>query len=151
MASNSPLVPSPDAPVPRPGPAKPASFIDAVSNAVTQSVFTRFCANIFVLCVLLGALGLAIYQEIVLGHIDSVVWTILTGGFMSSISILGINQGVMLQPLNKAATTGAATADTSVEVVNPAAQSNPQSLPIVNVSSNQATKPISLISKKIGG
>lgn len=79
-------------------------MIDALSNATTQSVLTRFLANIFVFLVLVTALLAAGYEMLNNQPINPLLTSILATGVGYALHMLGLNQGVTLEPVTPAAT-----------------------------------------------
>ena len=74
--------------------------MSSLTNAVTQSVLTRLLANIFAFLVLVSALGIAVYQFLTTGTTSPIIGTILGYGLGYAIHVLGINQGVTLEPVS---------------------------------------------------
>lgn len=73
--------------------------MNGLYNAVNQSLLTRMLANLFVFIVLIAALGVACFELIAYHNIDNPVSMVLGTGLGYAINLLGINQGVTLQPL----------------------------------------------------
>lgn len=75
--------------------------MEAIKNATSASILTRFLANIFIFIFLLTAMTVAAVQ-IIQGHeVSPIILTVLGTGTGYALHVVGINQGVTLQPLNK--------------------------------------------------
>src|SRR5579885_1535315 len=73
-------------------------FMDSLNAAVSQSLLTRFLANIFAFCVLMAALGLAVYDIVTGQALSPILTTVLGTGIGYALHLLGLNQGVTLSP-----------------------------------------------------
>lgn len=71
---------------------------EGLSNAVTASILTRLLANIFAFLVLCAALLVATWELISSQPINPFVATILGTGIGYVLHLLGLNQGVTLEP-----------------------------------------------------
>ena len=78
-------------------------MIDALSNATRQSTLTRFLANIFIFAVLMTALAAAGYQLLTNEPINPVLTSVLATGLGYALHMLGLNQGVTLEPVQPTA------------------------------------------------
>lgn len=75
--------------------------MEAINNAVTASILTRFLANLFIFMFLVASMIVAAVQ-IIQGHdVSPIIMTVLGTGIGYALHVVGINQGVTLQPLNK--------------------------------------------------
>ncbi len=72
--------------------------MDSLNAAVSQSLLTRFLANIFAFCVLMAALGLAVYDIVTGQALSPILTTVLGTGIGYALHLLGLNQGVTLSP-----------------------------------------------------
>lgn len=75
------------------------NFLDGLSKATTASVLTRFLANVFAFMLLASALAVGTVELLAGQPINSYVLLILGAGLGYVLNVLGINQGVTLQPL----------------------------------------------------
>lgn len=73
--------------------------MDALANATRQSTLTRFLANIFIFCVMMTALLAAAYQLLTRQVVDPLLTSILATGIGYGLHMLGLNQGVTLEPV----------------------------------------------------
>lgn len=73
-------------------------MIDSFSRAVTMSVLTRALAIIFAFCVLMAALGLAIFELAAGQPINPLLSTVLGTGMGYALHAIGLNQGLILEP-----------------------------------------------------
>jgi hypothetical protein len=74
------------------------NFMDSLKNAVTASVMTRLLANIFVFLFLCTSLVVAAIQVINGHEVSPIIMTVLGTGIGYALHVLGINQGVTLEP-----------------------------------------------------
>lgn len=72
--------------------------MQALVNAVTQSVMTRFLANIFLFLLVISALGIAGYEIILNQPVNTIILSLLSIGAGNALAILGINHGSTLTP-----------------------------------------------------
>lgn len=77
------------------------TFLEEFSAAITQSILTRFLANVFLFLVLGSGLVIGVYEimhgQAVNDYAKSIVWA----GVGYSLHLLGLNQGVTLQSIKK--------------------------------------------------
>lgn len=78
--------------------------MDSLANATQMSILTRFLANIFIFCVLMTTLLAAGFQLINHQAIDPLLTSVLATGIGYSLHMLGLNQGVTLEPVTPSAT-----------------------------------------------
>lgn len=76
--------------------------MDSLNAAVSQSLLTRLLANIFAFCVLMAALGLAVYDIVSGQALSPILTTVLGTGIGYALHLLGLNQGVTLSPMSGA-------------------------------------------------
>jgi hypothetical protein len=75
--------------------------MEAIKNATSASILTRFLANVFIFMLMVAAMVVAAVQ-IIQGHdVSPIIMTVLGTGTGYALHVVGINQGVTLQPLNK--------------------------------------------------
>ncbi len=74
-------------------------IVNGLSNAVNQSVMTRFMANIISSVAILTALMVVAIQALTRQPLDPWFVGIAGIGIGQYVSVLGINQGVTLQPM----------------------------------------------------
>lgn len=72
--------------------------MQALINAITQSVLTRFLANIFLFLLVLSALTVAGYEILSGQPINSLVQNLLLLAAGYAVTILGINHGSTMTP-----------------------------------------------------
>lgn len=77
------------------------NFMDSLKNAVTASVLTRLLANIFVFLFLCTSLIVAAIQILNGQQVSSIIMTVLGTGIGYALHVVGINQGVTLEPSSK--------------------------------------------------
>lgn len=84
---------------------------ESLGHAVTASILTRLLANIFVFAILVAATIVGAIELVNHEVPNSYVVLILGAGLGYAMSLLGINQGVTLQPLTN---TPPAPKDTTI-------------------------------------
>lgn len=84
--------------------------MDSLANATQMSILTRFLANIFIFCVLMVSLVAAAYQLVTHQPIDPILTSILATGIGYGLHMLGLNQGVTLEPVTQTPAKGATSA-----------------------------------------
>lgn len=74
--------------------------MDSLANAVQQSILTRLLANIFLFLMLVTVLVVGADQLIVTGTMNPLIASVLGTGIGIAAHAAGINQGVVLQPMD---------------------------------------------------
>lgn len=86
-------------------------MMDSLSNATQMSILTRFLANVFIFCVLMTALVAAGYELVTKQPIDPILTSVLATGIGYGLHMLGLNQGVTLEPVQPVAKQSAPPTD----------------------------------------
>jgi hypothetical protein len=103
-------------------------MIEQFKTLISDSYLTKAAAVLFLSSLLLSCVGIAAYEIIMGIPVNSFVSIVLSAGIGAALSILGINQGVMLQPLPTKPTVGTEGVTPAVE-----GESTKPLLPIVPV------------------
>jgi hypothetical protein len=105
------------------------NIVDSINHAVSQSLLTRFLANIFLFVLLIAAVTVVGYEILIGQQVNQLAYNLVFVGIGYAIHLLGINQGVTLTPTNGQPKTTEQT-------------SNVEDLPTITMPAIPSTPPI---------